>query len=170
VPEVRDVQVIPSEEVRTVPPPPAITNCVPDQVTPLRGMLEDHQLELMVHTLPSGDVAIASVPALDPTVTNCDRVLDQVTPESGGGLYAPKLAPQVHVPPFVDVMQTLPVPNPPTATNFVPDQVTPLKLVDGRDPTATPESCQVHVTPSGEVRMVLAAPTAKNCAPDHATP
>jgi hypothetical protein len=33
-----------------------------------------------------------------------------------------------------------------------------------------PEVCEVHVTPSGEVRIVPEAPTATNLLPDQATP
>src|SRR5437773_446624 len=55
----------------------------------------------------------------------------------------------------------------PTATSFVPDQATPVRLF------AVPEARRVHVTPSGEVRMVPGMPpeppTATNSVPVQAT-
>jgi hypothetical protein len=52
----------------------------------------------------------------------------------------------------------------PTASNFVPDQVMPQRFVE------LPEVRDVHVTASGDVRIVPAAPTATNCDPDRVTP
>jgi hypothetical protein len=52
----------------------------------------------------------------------------------------------------------------PTAKNCVPDQVTPFRSA------VTPEGCEVHVNPVGELRMVPLAPTVRNCVPDQVTP
>src|SRR5438445_4674594 len=54
----------------------------------------------------------------------------------------------------------------PTATTLVPDQATPDRVF------TVPEARGVHVTPSGEVRIVpelLAPPTATNSAPVQTT-
>jgi hypothetical protein len=56
------------------------------------------------------------------------------------------------------------VPLLPAATNCVSDQVTPCRS------SVVPETCSVHVIPSGDVRMVPSDPTATNCVPDQVTP
>jgi hypothetical protein len=53
---------------------------------------------------------------------------------------------------------------PPTATNCAPDQEIPNKLF------VVPEARDVHVIPSGEVRIVPPSPTAMNCAPFQEVP
>jgi len=59
------------------------------------------------------------------------------------------------------------VPFSPTATNCVPDQVTPRREFN------VPELWDVHVIPSGEVRILFPVPinpTATNCEPDQVMP
>jgi len=77
VPEIREVHVIASGEVRIVPFAPTATNCVPDQVTPCRPFKVPEVRE--VHVIPSGEVRILPPSLFPPTATNW--VPDQITPE-----------------------------------------------------------------------------------------
>ena len=72
VPEACRVHVIPSGEVRMMPPPTA-TNCVPDQATSTRLFVVPEVR--VVHVIPLGEVRMMPFP---PTATN--SVPDQATP------------------------------------------------------------------------------------------
>jgi hypothetical protein len=67
----------------------------------------------------------------------------------------------VHVVPSGEV--TI-VPASPTATNWVPDQITPFSEL------VVAEVRVVQVIPSGEVRTIPLLPTVTNSAPDQVTP
>ena len=65
----------------------------------------------------------------------------------------------VHVMPLGDARI---VPDDPTATICVPDQMISVRIC------TVPDVRLVHVTPSGDVRIVPFTPTATNCVPDQA--
>src|SRR5918999_6022529 len=76
----REVHVIPSGEVKTMPISPTAANPDPDQATDRRSSRQPKpQLERAVHVIPSGEVEI---PPLVPTATN--RLLPKVKATSGG--------------------------------------------------------------------------------------
>jgi hypothetical protein len=66
VPEGCEVHVNPVGELRMVPLAPTVTNCVPDQVTPVRAFTVPEVCE--VHADPVGE---ARMVPLAPTATNC---------------------------------------------------------------------------------------------------
>jgi hypothetical protein len=104
-------------DVRMVPLPPTITSCVPDQVTPNKGLVLSQAC--WVHVIPLGEVRIVAKLS-PPTTTNC--VPDQATPDRKSIVPEVPEVCTVHITPLGEVRM---VPEDPTATNSVPDQATP---------------------------------------------
>ncbi len=140
---------VPVGEVTIVPLSPTATNCVSDEATPFRLLVVGDEVS-NVHdvTAPVGEVRI--VP-LFPTATNCgccDSVpLDQAMPLRSFDV--PEFS-SFHADPVGEERM---VPLCPTAVNCDPDQTAAFT------PFIVARVDEVHVTLSGEVRMVPSRPT-----------